>query len=436
MRHTATLTILGLGGLCLVLAPNGTSRVAPAPKKVPTYAESVAPILNKNCVECHHPGEVAPFSLVGYDNAKKWARMSAEVTHSRLMPPWKAAPDFGDFKGVRRLSEQDIQTIQDWAKAGAPRGNAKKEPKAPTFPDGWTLGKPDMVLSAEKPYTLGAEGNDVYRNFVIPMNAKEDTWISAMDVRAGNKKIVHHVIVFIDGHKVGRKLEARTKDGMPGYDTFGGVGFVPQGSLGGWAPGLRPAFAPEGTAMCIPAGSDLVLQVHYHKDGKSETDLTKIALYKAKGPIKKEMDMFWWFKFGINLPPGEKAHPESIVHKIPEDVTVYGMMPHMHLLGKSMKAVAILPDGTEKPLIKIDDWDFNWQMSYVYKNPLKLPKGTQIKIDAIYDNSADNPRNPNNPPKRVTWGEQTTDEMFLLLAGYTSDHIDGPLKHRRSSGGG
>ena len=260
--------------------------------------------------------------------------------------------------------------------------------------------------------------------------------MTAMDVKPGNKKVVHHVIVFIDGHKQGRKLEARTSDGMPGYASFGGVGFAPEGALGGWAPGLRPSFSPNGTAMRVPAGSDLVIQVHYHKDGKPETDQTRVALYRAKGPIKKEMDLMWFFKFGINLPAGDAAHQESVSYTVPEDVTVYGMMPHMHLLGKKMQATATLPDGSVKPLIKIDDWDFNWQMSYAYKTPLKLPKGTKIKIDAVYDNSANNPRNPNNPPKRVRWGEQTTDEMFLLLGGYTADHVDGPLKHKRSAGVG
>lgn len=437
MRQAAFLTCLALGGLCLafVPAPNHTSPTR-AKGAAPTYAKEIAPILNKNCVECHHPGEVAPFSLVGYDNARKWARMAADVTHSRLMPPWKASPGFGEFKNDRRLSEQDIALLQKWASAGAPRGNPREEPKAPMFADGWTLGKPDRIVSAEKPYTLGAEGTDVYRNFVVPVDSKDDLWISAMDVRAGNKKIVHHVIVFIDGRKQGRKLEAKTKDGMPGYDSFGGVGFAPDGALGGWAPGFRPAFSPAGTAMRIPAGSDLVIQVHYHKDGKPETDHTKIALYTAKYPIKKEMDLIWWFKFGINIPAGAKAHPESVTYTIPEDVTVYGMMPHMHLLGRSMQAVATLPDGTQKPLIKIDDWDFNWQMSYSYKEPLKLPKGTKVKIDAVYDNSSENPRNPNNPPKQVRWGEQTTDEMFLLLGGYTVDKVDGPLKHRRSAGAG
>lgn len=436
MRRAIPLASLALGGLCLAFVPASLPRDRAAIKAVPTYSKDIAPILNKNCVECHRAGEVAPFSLIGYENAKKWARMEAEVTHSRLMPPWKAVPGFGDFKNPRRLTEREIDLIRQWSAAGSPRGNAHDEPKPPTFTSDWTLGKPDIELSATAPFTLGAEGDDVYRNFVVPMDAKEDIWVSAMDVRPGNKKVVHHVIVFVDGHKKGRKLEAKTTDGMPGYSSFGGVGFAPDGALGGWAPGLRPAFSPDGTAMCVPAGSDLVIQVHYHKDGKPETDKTRVALYKAKGPIKKEMDLMWWFKFGINLPAGDAAHKESVTYTVPQDATLYGMMPHMHLLGKKMEAVATLPDGTVKPLIKIDDWDFNWQMSYAYKEPVKLPKGTKVHIVAVYDNSAGNPRNPNNPPKTVRWGEQTTDEMFLLLGGYTLDHVDGPLKHRMSSGAG
>jgi hypothetical protein len=211
-------------------------------------------------------------------------------------------------------------------------------------------------------------------------------------------------------------------DGQEGYETEGGgVDFLPSGSLGGWAPGLEPRRTPEGTAFRLEPGANFVLQVHYHKSGKEETDLTKVGLYLDKNAPTREMNLHWMFNFNVNIPPGKADHKLRREYTIPADVTVYGAMPHMHLLGRTMKSWYELPDGTTKPLVYIDDWDFNWQLMYSLKQPLKLPKGTKQIVEATYDNSSANPRNPNDPPKRVTWGEQTTDEMFLLISSYTVD---------------
>lgn len=389
----------------------------------PTYASDVAPILNRSCVPCHHDGGVAPFSLAGFDNARKWSSNIVAVTQARAMPPWKAVAGYGEFLDDPHLSDAQIALLEKWHEAGAPRGDRTKEPPAPAFTSAWPLGEPDLILKPSRPFRLDAEGDDVYRNFVLKHTFDSPVWVKAMAVKPGNPKIVHHVIVFIDGSGASKKLEAANQDGQEGYSGSGtGVGFIPSSSLGGWAPGVTTRATPPGIGYLIKPGSNLVLQVHYHKSGKSEEDLTQVGLYFAKEPIQKEMRLDWIMNFGINLPAGEKQHHETRVRTVPADATLYGVMPHMHLLGRSMKAQVEFPDGSTKPLVWVDDWDFNWQIQYALKEPMKVPKGSKIRIDAVYDNSSDNPRNPNSPPKTVTWGEQTTDEMFLLIVAYTLDN--------------
>lgn len=393
-----------------------------APAK-PTYAKDVAPILNRACVSCHRPGEVAPFSLADYDNAKKWGAMAAAVTKTRQMPPWKAAPGYGEFQHENRLSDVEIATLTNWAATGAARGDKKLErPVSPVSPDGWTLGKPDLVLSPKDGYKLDAEGEDVYRNFVIDNPSSEPLWVKAIDVHPGNKKVVHHVIVFVDGLRKGKAVAAANHDGQEGYTSSGGgVGFLPTGALGGWAPGVRPYETPEGTAFRVPAKADLVVQVHYHKSGKPEADKTQVGLYLTKEPVEKEMRLAWLLDPSLSIPAGQKDFPHRREFPMRDDITLHGVMPHMHLLGHTMRARVVAPDGTERPLIYVPDWDFNWQLFYAFKQPMKIEKGSKIVVEATYDNSTGNPHNPSNPPKPVSWGEETTDEMFLLLGAYTVD---------------
>lgn len=403
-----------------VVARTG-DKAASKPKLKPTYSASVAKILNQHCVECHRPGEVAPFSLVGYENAKKWAKMATAVTASGQMPPWKAVKGYGEFMDENRLSDEEKAVVKTWADAGAPRGDAKAEPPAPKFSGEWSLGQPDVVLQMEKPFKVPAEGSDVYRMFVMKNDFKEPLWVTGMTVKPGNKAVVHHVIAFMD--KTGRsvQLEKQEKDGQPGYASFGGPGFLPSGSLGGWAPGLRTRLTPSGTAFKVAPGEKIVLQVHYHPTGKQEVDQTKVGLYTSKVPVTSEMYLRWMLNPLLSIPAGSNAHKVEWQSKVGDNVKVWGLMPHMHLLGKSMKAWATLPDGTEKPLIQVADWDFNWQLNYLLKEPMSLPKGSIIHMESIYDNSAANPFNPSSPPRKVTFGEATTDEMMLLIAAYTID---------------
>lgn len=420
------LTLSVAGSTLLVFGFANRTGDETKPIKVPakpTYAQHVAPILNDHCVQCHRPGEVAPFSLIGYDNAKKWAAMSAVVTHSKQMPPWKAKAGYGEFSDVNQLTVEEIEILKKWSDQGGARGDKSKEPKPPTFSGEWLLGKPDLVVTQQKPYAISSEGTDEYRNFVIKTDYKEPMWVTAMDVKPGNAKVVHHVIVFLDNNGQSEKLAAQVKDGREGYETFGGVGFAPNGSFGGWAPGMRPRMLPAGKAFKLEPGARLVMQVHYNKSGKPETDLTKVGLYFAKQPVDQQVELAWLFNILLRIPAGAKDHKQTYIQNIPADITLYGVMPHMHLLGKEMKAWVEKPDKTTIPLIHVENWDFNWQLNYLFKEPVKIPKGSKVHVTATYDNSADNPNNPSNPPKPVFVGEKTTDEMQLLVAAYTVDGL-------------
>jgi hypothetical protein len=418
--------LIGGIGLAAIAAAGLTGGDGARPAAPPTFAGEVAPILYEKCAPCHRPGQVAPFSLTSYEDASRRSGTIARVTERRFMPPWKAVAGYGKFKHENRLSDDQIATIKAWHEAGAPRGNASVEPKPPTFTTEWALGKPDLLVSADKDYKLAAEGDDVYRNFVIKTDFKEPRWIRAIDVAPGNRKVVHHVIAFLDEGERAKNLEAAAKDGQPGYESSGGgVGFMPNGALGGWAPGLQPFATPKGSAFLLKPGTSIVLQVHYHKSGREEVDRTKLALYFADEKIDKEMRLAWIANPFFRLPAGDANKAVNMAFTVPFDATAYGAMPHMHMLGKSMRSWVQLPDGREMPLVQIADWDFNWQLTYEFERPLKIPAGSTIRATAVYDNSDKNPRNPNNPPKEVRWGEQTTDEMALLIVSYTRDAVIG-----------
>ena len=384
-----------------------------------TYARDVAPILARSCETCHRAGQIGPMPLTSYVQAAAWRGDIKRVTETWLMPPWKADPGYGDFQDSRRLPAHDVAILAKWADAGAPEGNPKDIPAPPHFRDGWPLGTPDLVLQPSRPYHLEADGSDIYRCYVIPTDFTHDRYVSAVDVQPGNRSIVHHVIAFIDGTGASANLDGHEKE--PGYTSFGGVGFTPTGSLGGWAPGITAHYLPAGVATEVPAGARIVLQVHYHKDGKPETDFSRIGLYFAKSEIQKTLHIIPIIH-GLAIPAGD-AHYTVTTTSVPSPVDFHllAVTPHMHLLGRAMKLTAIKPDGETVPLISISDWNFNWQATYFYKKPIAFPKGTRVVMTATYDNSSRNPRNPNSPPKMVSWGEQTTDEMCIAFLHYTLD---------------
>jgi mono/diheme cytochrome c family protein len=389
----------------------------------PTYSKDVAPILQRNCQECHRKGQVAPFGLETYEQARKRAADIASVVEDRGMPPWKASPHFGlKFKDERTLSEKDIATIVAWAEAGAPEGDPRDRPPSPKFPDDWTLGRPDLVVDIGAEFAIPANGDDIYRCFVVPTDLAKDQYVTAIEYRVDNRRVVHHILAYVDVSGEARKRDAA--DPGPGYSCFAGPGEPVHGDLGGWAPGIQPSPLPDGVGRSLPRNSDLIIQMHYHPSGKPETDRTRIGLHFARKPIRQTLHWTAALNPGMELLPGESRIEIKASWPVPVDLVAHAVTPHMHLLGRDIAMSITLPDGRVQDLIKIDDWDFNWQYSYFFQEPLDLPKGSVLNVVAHYDNTASNPRNPNKPPKLVKWGEATTDEMCVGFIAVTKKGQD------------
>lgn len=392
-----------------------------APEK-PTYNRHIASMMLTRCAHCHRDGEVAPFPLLSYADTKKRARQIVRVTDDGTMPPWKAERGYGHFLDEQHLTKAEIATLKAWAAADAPEGDAADRPMAPAFSDGWVLGKPDLIIKMTEPFKIPAGGKDVIRNFVIPIDVPESKMVKAIEFRPGNRKVVHHALCFLDATGTARKWDEA--DDGPGYGSEkGGVGILPTGSLGGWAPGVVPRVVPEGTGRFLAKGSDAVLQIHYHPSGKDETDQSEVGVYFEKTTDVKPLAGFGVENWTIDMPAGEKEYKLKAEYTLPVATTLVGVATHMHLLGKSMKAWAETPDGKTIPLVNVKAWDFNWQDEYLYRDPVRLPKGTKVTMESVHDNSSSNPAQQNSPPKRVKWGEGTTDEMSLCIFECTCDNL-------------
>jgi hypothetical protein len=398
----------------------------PAPPQVtggPTFSNEVVRIFQNHCQSCHHPGDIAPFSLMTYGDAAPHADAIKYMTQTRQMPPWKATAGCGDFAEARVLGADEIDTVAKWVDNGAPQGNVADLPLQKDFDGGWALGKPDLVLSYTESYKPPVTG-DMYRCFPMPETLPADTYVSAIDIKPGDRETVHHVIAYLDTTG-GESQKLDEADEGPGYTSFGGPGFSVtslSATLGGWAPGARPVMLPDDVALLMPAQSRVVLQVHYHPHGiKTVPDHTEIGIYYAKKKPNKIVRILPLFNNTFTIPPND---PNYRVTTTPFSaffaVHLYLIAPHMHLLGRKMHVTATLPNGNEKCLINVDDWDFNWQGMYQYKDPIAIPVNTKLALEAYYDNSG-SWRNPNDPPKAVSWGEQTTDEMCIAFIGFTVD---------------
>lgn len=389
----------------------------PAHAAAITYSAHIAPILQKNCLVCHREGQVAPFTLNDYNDARVWATEIAEYTQARLMPPWKPAAGYGNFKNERRLTDTEIQRIARWVETGAPAGDLDAVPEPPTFTDDWALGEPDWIAEMPVEYELAAEGEDEYRQFIIPTHFETDMYVQAVDVVPGNRKAVHHVIAYLDVNGEARKLDAQ--DPKPGYVTAGtGPGFDSAGTVGGWAPGVTPSVLPDGVGYLLPKGADIVMQVHYYRTGHVERDRSRLGLYFSKTPETAKLRIADAINTDFVIPSGARWHEVLASETFKRDVYLLATMPHMHLLGRDMRLVATTPAGEEHELIWIQDWEFNWQDVYHYQEPLFLPAGTQVDLVAHFDNSPENPANPHDPPVPVGWGEKTTDEMCIGFLYY------------------
>lgn len=467
MRPIAPVRAVTLvAGLTLGLAaPAAAQRSAEATRKVTsesrvTFSEHVAAIIFNNCTSCHRPGESAPFPLTSFADARPWGRQIANVTRTRQMPPWKPTAADYPLANSRRLTDEQIEVIQKWVATGMPQGDPAKQPALPAFPKDWPLGEPDLVVRMPEPFPVPASGRDVYRNFVLPLNLSEDVWVKAIDFRPSARKVVHHALFFVDD--TGNARERDAKDALPGYDGgMGGVasggggrglvaGLLPSngaaragnglrreapgiGGLGGWVPGAQTRRLPDDLAFFVPKGSDLIIATHFHASGKEEAEASTVGLYFAKQPPTKafagvQLPPLFGVMANINIPAGETGYTISDSFTLPIDVRAFGVGGHAHYLAKTMRLTATLPDQTVKTILAIDDWDFGWQENYLFEQFVDLPKGTRLDVTVTYDNSAANRRNPSSPPKRVTWGEESTDEMgSMTLRVVAAQEDDLPL---------
>jgi len=378
-----------------------------------TYYRDVEPIVFEHCVRCHHPGGSAPFNLTTYADVKKRAQLVAEVTGQRIMPPWLPESGHGAFIGERRLDNDQIETIAAWVKAGAPEGTPTGPARKATWSNDWQLGPPDLVVTMPESYVLPESGPDVYRNFVIPDAIPRDVYLRAIEFRPDNPAI-HHAFIYFDAKGGARELDAREVGlGFSGMDP--GEGAQPANAMFcSWQPGRGAEEAPPGFSTSLKKGTDLVFQMHMRSTGKPEHIQPSVALYFTDKPPAGLSYLFLLRSVQMDIPADVSDYAIESSYQVPVDVKIISILPHMHYLGREAHGWAELPDGTRSELLLIKRWDFDWQTDYRYKSPLFLPKGTTIRMRFTYDNSARNARNPNQPPKRVTYGLQSSDEMGEL----------------------
>ena len=440
-RHVVTLAIvLGAWSVSPALAQSAASAAAP------TFNKDVAPIFFANCTSCHRPGDIAPMSLLTFKDARPWAKSIASHVTDGTMPPWHADPAYGSFSNARRLTDAQKFTITRWVSAGAPEGTPADLPAAPTYTDGWNIGKPDVVLSMQEDYPIPATGTVAYQYLEVPANFAEDRWVQAWEIKPGNRAAVHHIIVSTKAPAppadAPRPPAAAPAPGAPRPTplfSFAGGTDIPAGqtggaqlpadqrpavgpndrprprgtgpSIGGYVPGNSIRRFPEGMAMRLPAGYSLVFQMHYTPTGTATTDRTQMAIKFAPAPPRTVLNTAALINGGLHIPAGAANHEVDAEMTINRDVVLYSMVPHTLVRGIRWFYEAVYPDGRKDIILSVPKYDFNWQHEYVFKEPLKLPAGTKIQAKAWYDNSPTNKSNP-DATKDVWWGDQTWEEMM------------------------
>ena len=390
----------------------------------PTYQTDIEPILLKNCVSCHKPGGIGPFSLQTYEEVKAKGNFIGHVTKTKYMPPWKADPTYQTFRNEKKLEQSEIDLIQKWIGTGMVKGKKVKSKKISSPQEDLT--KPDLTLPMLNSYQLSEKAEEDFRFFVVPSNLPSDTYISAVEFIPGNRRQVHHSRIMVDSTQ-----KIRGIDGMseldPEIKKFQTIPLADE-FLYGWVPGNTKIFFPPGTAKKLAKGSDLILNIHYSPSSKPQQDKSVINLYFAKTPITREVYTLTLRENDISNQPfyidAERMPTFHISYKVTRDISLVSVMPHMHFIGKSFLAYAITLEGEKIPLIKIDNWDFNWQTTYQFKKLLKIPAGSRIIVEAKYDNTSENPANPNNPAKDIGYGWNSTDEMCNMVI-YFIDYKEG-----------
>ena len=387
---------------------------------VPTFAKDVAPILYKNCTSCHRPGEIAPMSLLTYEDARPYAKAIRDEVSEGHMPPWHANAPHGTFLNERRLTEAEKETLITWATNGAPKGDPKDLPEPPVYSEGWSLGKPDAVFQMDQDYKVPADGVIQYEHFYIPTDFKEAKWVQSIELRPGNPGVVHHVLVFYRAAPDLQRtpvLQPNVEQSRMPPDRTPGIrlnpqkqGLPPRRIIAVYAPGTNAQIAPAGTAFRLEPGGTLEFQMHYTTNGEAATDRTKIGFIFSKEANPREIRVSQFINGVFTLPAGAADVAVDSEVSILQDTTVWGLFPHTHLRGKKWRYTLELPDGTTKTILDVPTYDFNWQTYYMFKEPLLLPKGSKIKSTAWYDNSAGNKANP-DPKIDVKWGDQTWEEM-------------------------
>jgi Flp pilus assembly protein TadD len=388
-----------------------------------TFAEDVAPILFRHCSACHRPEGPGPFSVLQYEEVRPMATAIAAAVTSGRMPPWLPAPGRGEFEGDRSLTPSEVELLQVWAAQGAPEGDPDLAPEPPPVSDGWYLGQPDLVVEMPRPYTVpgrgdgvdhashGGEREDFFRHFVLPLPFSGQRWIEAVELRISEPGVVHHAEIMVDHTPTARRLDER--DPEPGYDASASAGTesMPPGFFLGWTPGLVPTREDEGMAWPLHGDTDLVLQFHLMPRTEPVQLSARVGIHFADGPPTRVPTILKLTSETIDIPAGEATYLMEDGYRLPVDVEVLGVYPHAHFLAREVRVAARLPDGRERWLLHIPEWDFNWQDAYRFREPVSLPEGSVVSALIRYDNTAANPHNPHDPPQRVTYGPRSTDEM-------------------------
>ena len=400
---------------------------APGAITTPTYHRDIAPILAANCLECHRTGGIGPFSMEHYHLARAFAPLMKQVTASRRMPPWKPGPKPGVYRSERILSPRQIALIAAWTDAGAPEGDpAHAAPAAQLGDVKWRMGKPDLVLKVPEPFSVPASGDDIYRYFVLPSGLTTDQVVVGLDFRPGDPSVVHHANYFADYSGKARAEDA--KDDAPGFSVFGTGAFMSYDNddeqsfgIGGWTPGAEPYRTPGEVGMYLPAGADIVIEVHYKLSGRATTDQSEIALYFSDRVPPKFLDGLLIGTQDLAIPPGDDDYWRHFWMDVPVGFTLVDLMPHMHYIGKEARIIVTFPDGKTLDLLHIRNWELGWQNIYALRELLHLPAGSRLDVWFSYDNSAQNPANPHSPPQEIRWGWASDDEMAEVWMGIIPD---------------